>query len=162
MKGQALQTHSAWKNTSYLLTLIIIKARGPAGNIDNVILMRGSTERNVGRYKPTWVLTRGISVGAVDDGEFHQLPLLQLVLTVSLWKGDNVRPTPKKPQHTEDKTVQDISPCLPALVICLVLVTMKCSTYNSVNFLTKSTALKKPMQNLYKTWKKKKDFPMSI
>ena len=31
-----------------------------------------------------WVLAGGVSVGAVDDGELHQLPLLQLVLTVAL------------------------------------------------------------------------------
>ena len=32
------------------------------------------------------VLAGGVSVGAVDDGELHKLPLLQLVLAVALKK----------------------------------------------------------------------------
>ena len=30
------------------------------------------------------VLAGGVPVGAVDDGELHQLPLLQLILAVAL------------------------------------------------------------------------------
>ena len=58
-------------------------------------MSRGRVTRHVtrhtdGRYHVIcWLLTggvlaAGVPVGAVDDGELHQLPLLQLVLALAL------------------------------------------------------------------------------
>ncbi|MPC23675.1 hypothetical protein E2C01_016734 [Portunus trituberculatus] len=52
-------------------------------------MMRGCPPSGVAVRSGDGRVIPGISVGAVDDGEFHQLPLLQLVLTVGLWRGGN-------------------------------------------------------------------------
>ena len=55
-----------------------------------------------------WVFTGGVAVGAVDDGQLHKLPLLQLILSIALQQKTLVK-TWKKARQCEK--ISNSCPC---------------------------------------------------
>ena len=50
-----------------------------------------------------WVFTGGVAVGAVDDGQLHKLPLLQLILSIALQQKTLVKTWKKARQCDSEK-----------------------------------------------------------